>query len=822
MTSGDSNTRLLPRKNSAKHTRLLQRAQDRGDNLPAGEEPEPSLLDLDQSEASASQSSRLNFGICLSGGGIRAASYSLGVLQRMEDEGMVHGADGARYLSCVSGGSYMGTAITGIERGRFPDEPDGETIIQPSATMAAYAQDSPEVTYLRDNTKYLTHGWGGLPVAVWRLLLGVGWNFLLLTMGVLLFAVPIGWIYGSTLTSLRQSAPPGSVAHTTLAFPDFVFWVPAALGALGVILGFIWVGGLWTKAGVRKVLAGLSLGALGAAVGWLLVVVVAPIILEWIRQSFESTTHASVGGTAGATTSSAAAAGSTLLLSGLTAIFGARAIRTADSWWNQLSQQQQSKVLSRVWHLVLRYRTPLLNLLALLVGPATILALLVFGMQIGALYPPGVGTGGDAWLPPLVFGIGAIGLLLLWCYADLTAWSLHPFYRERLSNAFVLKRLQVSDGSWSPTATMDEGTRVDAAPRSYDGIYKISDAQDVDMPELITCAAANVSSYGAAPTGAPVTSFVFSKAEIGGPIVGAWSAGVYESVLGPVDSWRRTITSPGAMAMSGAAVSPEMGRLTRRPLRFLLTMANIRLGVWVPNPNRLQEFELRANSYFRRLRLRPRISYLLREMFGFNDPESLFLYVTDGGHYENLGLVELVRRECEYVWCVDASGDKQDTFSTLAGAVRLARDELGVEIDIHPETMAPNPDTTAERAKKGLKPVVEKTFCEGTILYPGDGKGKPAREGRLVVIKAGVPADAPLGISTFYENNPAFPCDSTLDQLYSADRFDAYRELGFFSADQALSECLGAFDAFRGAGKEVGTTRGTPHTQPKVAATKLS
>ncbi len=317
------------------------------------------------------------------------------------------------------------------------------------------------------------------------------------------------------------------------------------------------------------------------------------------------------------------------------------------------------------------------------------------------------------------------------------------------------------------------------------------------MPELVVCAAANVSRYGASPTGAAVTCFVFAESEIGGPVVGAWSADRYERVLHAVPSWRRTITLPGAMAISGAAVSPEMGRMTRRPLRFLLTMANIRLGVWIPNPMRLAEFALRAGQRGDRLRLRPRIGYLLREMFGLDDPESLFLYVTDGGHYENLGLVELIRRRCEYIWCVDASGDKEDTFSTLAGAVRLARDELNVEIKISPETMAPNPDTTAERAKQHLRPVVASTFCQGTVHYPEDESGN-SLVGTLVVIKAGVPADAPPRNSDLLRKQLRFPV--RLDPpsaFYTADRFDAYRELGYFEADQALSHLQTSFEAFR-------------------------
>jgi len=221
-------------------------------------------------------------------------------------------------------------------------------------------------------------------------------------------------------------------------------------------------------------------------------------------------------------------------------------------------------------------------------------------------------------------------------------------------------------------------------------------------------------------------------------------------------------------------------------------MMNIRLGAWVPNPNRLAEFAART-SWFHRLRTRPRVRYLIYEMLGKNDPESMFLYVTDGGHYENLGLIELVRRHCKYIWCVDASGERQDTFSTIAGAVALAFSELGIRIDIDPAAeMAPVPTKTARRASLGLRPVVKRTFALGTIHYGED----PSTWGRLVVIKAGVPEDAPQDVLDFYQDNAAFPCDSTLDQLYTAERFDAYRSLGAFAADQALVSCADDFEYF--------------------------
>jgi hypothetical protein len=774
--------------NSAKRTSWLRKKTP-------GEQP-TTPADARQTEFTRPFQSYLPYGICLSGGGIRAASFSLGALERFQKEEMLVGEKAARYLSCVSGGSYTGTAFTMLSRGAFPVEesedqrPKAES---PDPSLPAYAQGSPEVGFLRDNTKYLTHGWGGLPVALWRLVLGILWNFVLFIMGVLLFAIPVGWLYGWRLDSLRVNPAAGASAHA-LVFPSWIFWVAIGLSGAGVLAGFVWIGALWTSARTRQALALISLVALGVAVAWLLLIVVAPIVLEWIRDSFETSRGPSAtAGVGSSTTAAAAAGGSTLALSILTAVFGVRAVRTADSWWKQIPEADQKKVLHSLWHWILRHRAAALNLLAWLLLPATVLAVAVFGMELGALYVPGLAPGSDAWVAPLAFGAGVFLLGFVWCFADLTAWSLHPFYRERLSNAFVLKRFKADRATWSPTAVNDGDNDVDSCPRPYDTVYKLSDAQPDDTPELVVCASANVSKHGATPTGSNVCSFVFSWSLIGGRIVGGRAAQEYEQALRAVPLWARTITAPGAMAMSGAAVSPEMGRMTRPALRFLLTMANIRLGVWVPNPNRLHEFQARADHRVRRLRLRPRLGYLLREMFGRDDPDNMFLYVTDGGHYENLGLVELVRRGCKYIWCIDASGDQQGTFSTLAGALRLAKSELGIDIDIDPTVMAPVPATTKARAALGLPAVVNQTYCEGQIMYP-DGPG------RLVVVKAGVPANAPFDIADFHKSNPVFPCDSTADQLYDADRFDAYRELGYLCADQAVQACGGDFDAFRQTG----------------------
>jgi hypothetical protein len=269
-----------------------------------------------------------------------------------------------------------------------------------------------------------------------------------------------------------------------------------------------------------------------------------------------------------------------------------------------------------------------------------------------------------------------------------------------------------------------------------------------------------------------------------------------------------------------------MGRMTRRPLRFLLALLNLRLGVWLPNPGVVDRLpgagtamgpdtaegslittspatrspatkasERRLHAWANpMMRLpvvgaevrrpgvpKPSLRYLARELFGLNRANHAFVYVSDGGHYENLGLVELLRRGCQTIWCIDAAGDAIDTFSTIATAISVARSELAIDIELEPEAMGPGPDAKGDDSK-----FVRATHAVGRIRYH-DGT-----TGTLVHVKLGVPRDAPTDVLTFHRSHPTFPCDPTLNQLYTAERFDAYRTLGEFSAMRAVEQALDA------------------------------
>ena len=405
-----------------------------------------------------------------------------------------------------------------------------------------------------------------------------------------------------------------------------------------------------------------------------------------------------------------------------------------------------------------RTRVAFAYLAGAVAGPLLLLAIVVLAASLTLADSDRSGT------DPTMLIVGAAcaaAFVAVYFLADLNTWSLHPFYRRRLCTAFALKRVLETTGVRRPRSASTRRL----VPLSQSGVDK------PDWPTLIVCAAANVSDPGATPPGRGVTSFTFSPTAIGGPLVGAEPTSTYERVLGK--NRKRDITLAAAVAMSGAALSPSMGKQTRRPLTFLMALANVRLGVWVPNPRYVAKWNQRGfgNSDNRRDFFKmPRPKYLFRELLGRNRLDARFLYVSDGGHYENLGLVELLRRGCTKIYCFDASGG--ESFTALGDAVALARSELGVEIDIDPRQLVPDKD----------RHLAARDCVRARFRY---ANGVP---GVLVYARTVMTEAVPFDVTAYHEADPLFPHNSTADQLYNDQKFEAYRALGWCAGGHAADE----------------------------------
>lgn len=194
-----------------------------------------------------------------------------------------------------------------------------------------------------------------------------------------------------------------------------------------------------------------------------------------------------------------------------------------------------------------------------------------------------------------------------------------------------------------------------------------------------------------------------------------------------------------------------------------MTLFNVRLGVWLPNPavERVAERLRRAfpSNDFRAM---------LNDLAGMSDEHNQSVYLSDDGHFDNLGLYEMLRRRCRFIVVVDAGQDGSMTFEDLGHAIRKSEVDLGVRVRFdHLSRIYP-----AGAEPKNGPPL---SFALGEVNYvdpPGD------RPGRILCIKPVVADDMPPGARAYYKLNTAFPHESTADQFFSESQFESYRALG--------------------------------------------
>jgi hypothetical protein len=217
-----------------------------------------------------------------------------------------------------------------------------------------------------------------------------------------------------------------------------------------------------------------------------------------------------------------------------------------------------------------------------------------------------------------------------------------------------------------------------------------------------------------------------------------------------------------AMGISGAAASPNMGYHTSPPVAFLMTVFNVRLGWWLGNPRR---------ETWQRSGPRIGLLYLLAELFALTDDRSRYVYLSDGGHFENLGLYELVRRGCRYIILCDADADREFAFGDLGNAIRKCRTDFGVDIDLHANDICPIGKRKYSRSHGAV----------GTIYYPDGSRGM------LIYVKPSIKEDDPQDVLSYRSKHSDFPHQSTVDQWFDESQFESYRALGRHIMEAALA-----------------------------------
>ena len=640
-------------------------------------------------------------GVCLSGGGLRAAAFATGVLQQLQkDKGLLFGPQAADHLAVVSGGSYI--AASAMLNAATAD-----------AATPPIADPSPEVSHIVNHARYLVDR--GKVLSVWPF----AWRFVVSAIASALLFSWSGFILADIGIIISYRWP-------GLVLEDWFRWPVAAVAiAAAAVLG---VSQLTDNVKLQYLYASVGLPALAASVPTLVALVANTV---WLRSPMWWLTHGIAPGI--------------LVLYVIASVL-------------PLLRPQTRPVADSAVRFTLRSLMVLITCFVIAAMTPTLRR--VFDDD-------GVPTAGDVLLVFVSLAGGA------WASYVHDVASLHRPYRDAAARCFAVVR---SAG----------GAQV-VTPATATRLSGLAPPTDVNRrhPRLLVCATANVRR----PTGRDAVPFVFSHDRSGLSGVSGASFSTAQLELGRIRT--RIVASTKepelslmtAVAMTGAAASPVMGTMTNEGARPIMAALNLRLGVWLPNPlspDRRRAVEMRPSRFPKGSprrpeygRLGPGFSAVLGEVLGAHSPNAKRIYVTDGGHYDNLGLTTLLRARCKDIWCVDAYAGRKHLGRQMAAGIELAANELGVVIDI---------DTTRFDLVDGSDELAPHSYAIGTITYPDT-----ASTGTIVVLKSALTPNTPQPLRDYRSVDAKFPYHSTLIQWYGTERYDHYRRLGHHVTAEAIA-----------------------------------
>lgn len=646
-------------------------------------------------------------GLALSGGGIRSASFCLGVLQALHRYKRLKYFD---FMSSVSGGGYAASALTWYmaKIGRFPFGVERKDFRSMGGRVLGW---------IRGHAKYLTPG-GGLTVRslVAAVIAAIFTNLLIITPILMLFVALPEYI------KLRGSVALYEFVRDTFYAPfgNVENWMDAAFmrgDDLLTLYGLLFIAGFilfitffalvivqaWYSAAHhgRSFLRQRRLGRLMGNVLWFFMLLGAfswlPIVHHLVQDlDVAKANHwLQVLGFSG-----------TGLAGILTALLGTKVGKQNDDTRGPRAFLFQ------------------IGLLVMIVGILLLLYHIVSPTAVGGI---GLDPRGS-----LVFWSWLGFALLLALTADINIVSMHRFYRNRLLEAFMPRT---------------DIPKQDGKPPNPD-TFRLASIQPHCGPyHIINTTLSTVGSGNPVLQQRGGENFIFS------PLY----SGSYNTAYRPTRSYvNGQMDLATAFAVSGAAVSPNNYFTRSRPLSFIMSLFNIRLSYWIRNPK--MEFDIKLPG------MRPMwYWYMFRELLGFGLSEKTWqVLLSDGGHFENLGVYELIRRRCKFILAVDAGMDVNWEFQDLARAVELARVDFGAHINFD----------DCDFSGKGFENP-QRPYYLGCIHYV-DGE-----KGFILLVKTGMIPRLSADIAGYHKAHPDFPDESTANQFFNEQQFEAYRELGY-------------------------------------------
>ena len=779
-------------------------------------------------------------GLALSGGGVRSATFSLGVLQALDEEELIANVD---YLSTVSGGGYIGTSMTYFKN-------------------AGVVWGKEMIDYLRGNAAYLTPGSGvnhwalsaavirgvfinltmmlsGIFLVIWLLTRGCNsfrvdgstslncnlpswewnridssWFVLLVTLAAYIIPLVVRFFF-----KRLSNADSDEIKPVYALFPTLLLCLTVALlvaifvpyyrynlsyALIAVPIAVIFICGLftvWRTLGNEEAVAEENLQIKNKVsysrlnphtvalelLAWCTTLGTVNIILELVRSRWtldwypplmialaciglailvrllvSNIFYASLSSSGGLNLNGSryfsVQYGDFLWIGTLLLIFGLIPLAhfSIITIWENIGRELLASVsavgvISTLVGWTRRSKgNELQGYVALFLRVGLILL-----FTTGLLWAYDFSTVGPGAISWQMAGALLVTMIVASAITDINYVSLHRYYRNRLVDSF-LRKCNISD---------------DKENDEKSAILKSIDIGSTGAPyPLINTNIVTVGSTSRIYCNRLGDSFTFTPGYLGSLATG----------------WVSTDSAPTfdlgtAMAISGAAVDPNIGATRSWPLRIIMGLMNIRLGYWIMSPKHLSLARNRNHpehlSRIKRLFHESWIALQTREIMGFPREDWKYVRLSDGGHFENLGIYELIRRRCRVIIVADAGADPQSGFSDLSRAVERVRVDFGANIDIEDRELIPD-DVT----KSAIS-----AFVTGKITYQPD-RQETVNEGLLIYIKTARVTDMPIDVKGYAYKNSNFPDESTTDQFFSEEQFEAYRMLGYHVSQKMLSK----------------------------------
>lgn len=370
----------------------------------------------------------------------------------------------------------------------------------------------------------------------------------------------------------------------------------------------------------------------------------------------------------------------------------------------------------------------------------------------------------------LLVGAGCLSIGLTFsCFVNINRFSLHNVYRNRLSRTFL--------GASNPKRNPSPETDFDESDNfAMSDLWPAKEADGRIPPQLlyVNMSLNVVRGKELAWQERKALPFTASPRYVGCGSL-CWIDSQSQQRYGcyrPANRYASATNDKGitlgtAMTISGAAASPNMGYHSSPALSLLLTLFNVRLGAWLANPGPAGSRKVRYSGPVMAA------GALFQEALGLTDEARSFVYLSDGGHFENLGVYEMIRRRCRYIIVSDASCDRQHDLEDLGGLVRKVSIDFGVELKFF----------GLERLKRRGEPdsADAPIAASADIIYPE----LPGWPGKLLYIKACYRGGSePASVRSYAKIHLDFPHEPTSNQFFGESQFEAYRALGLHQIEQ--------------------------------------